>query len=164
MISAILFIIPVSSLPLLQLLTLPISLFSKLPQIASNARAHSTGNLSAIAVFAQILGCAARLFTTSAELGGDKYVLWGFGLALILNGIIGAQMLRYWGQDPFEPSTVADKKAEQALPATASSREKDLLTTPVEARGSLTTGHPVLRGNSPSPNFAGSRKWTRKID
>ena len=155
LVSASLLILPHGSLPLLQLSTLPISLFSKIPQIASNARARSTGNLSAIAVGAQIAGCAARLFTTATELEGDVYVLWGFLLALVLNGVIGLQMWMYWGKD-----AVDEKKRESvALPATDYPRVKPeiqrLSPTPHARAGSVPPA---------SPSAAGSRKWTRKID
>lgn len=169
-ISASLLVLPHDLLPMLQLSTLPIGLFSKIPQIASNSRARSTGNLSAIAVAAQIAGCAARLFTTSTELDGDAYVLWGFILALVLNGIIGAQMWMYWGNDAV---AVDEKKREApiALPAReypVSQREK--LEPPVsilEARpSSPSLGAHVRAGSAPpgSPNAAGNRRWTRKID
>ena len=166
-------VVPHTFLPLLQLLTLPISLFSKIPQIASNARAKSTGNLSAIAVFAQILGCAARLFTTSAELDGDKYVLWGFGLALVLNGIVGAQMLMYWGKDGVDSSVYAlDEKKMDSLPATRQYQAVPVLAAPVPVqaeasspfRPSVTSPVPRAGSASPNPNVAGNRRWARKLD
>ena len=94
-------IIPKSVLSLLQVLTLPISLFSKLPQIKQNARSKSTGQLSAFAVISQIVGCLARLFTTATEVG-DWLVATGFALALMFNGILGVQMWMYWKQDAEE--------------------------------------------------------------
>lgn len=169
LVSASLFVLPHGLLPLLQLSTLPIGLFSKIPQIASNARARSTGNLSAIAVGAQIAGCAARLFTTAAELEGDAYVLWGFILALVLNGIIGAQMWMYWGND----GIVLDEKKREApiaLPAREYPSQKEKLEPPVlisDARpASPGLGAHVRAGSAPpgSPNAAGNRRWTRKID
>jgi len=103
--------------------------------------------LSAIAVGAQIAGCAARLFTTSTELEGDAYVLWGFVLALVLNAVIGLQMWMYWGED-----TVDEKKTESAsLPATEYPRQK--------SDGSTLQGH-VRAGSVPPAN----RRWTRKVD
>jgi mannose-P-dolichol utilization defect protein 1 len=160
LISASLLIIPRSLLPLLQLSTLPISLFSKIPQIASNVRARSTGNLSAIAVGAQIAGCAARLFTTATELEGDAYVLWGFVLALILNGVIGFQMWMYWGKD-----TVDEKKKEPVvLPAREYPREK--VGNPIVQTQRLSPAPHARAGSAPpvNPSAAGNRRWTRKID
>ncbi|KAF8318398.1 mannose-P-dolichol utilization defect 1 protein, partial [Clavulina sp. PMI_390] len=98
-IGVVLLIWPYSQLHLLQLSTLPIGLVSKIPQIASNAGARSTGNLSAIAVGAQVAGCAARLFTTATELNGDAYVLWGFIFAFVLNAILAIQIWMYWGAE-----------------------------------------------------------------
>jgi len=78
--------------------TIPLSLLSKFPQIYENQRARSTGQLSAVAVFSQIAGCLARLFTTATEVG-DPIVFAGFLLALLLNLIVGAQMYAFWGRE-----------------------------------------------------------------
>ncbi|KAH9990028.1 hypothetical protein BJV77DRAFT_1014677 [Russula vinacea] len=80
-----------------QLCTLPLSLFSKLPQIVQNYRARSTGQLSTFAVVSQIGGCAARLFTTAQEVN-DPLMAAGFALALVLNLVVGIQMYAYWGK------------------------------------------------------------------
>ena len=50
-----------------------LSVFFKFPQIRQNARAQSTGQLSSIAVIAQIAGCLARLFTTTTDV--DDWIL-----------------------------------------------------------------------------------------
>ncbi|PFH45543.1 hypothetical protein AMATHDRAFT_131900, partial [Amanita thiersii Skay4041] len=90
-----LYLVPDNTLALLQMGTLPLSLFSKLPQIRQNARAHSTGQLSAFAIISQIAGCLARLFTTATEVN-DWIVAAGFALALLLNLVLGFQMYIYW--------------------------------------------------------------------
>lgn len=72
-----------------------------MPQIRQNYAARSTGQLSAFAVVSQILGCLARLFTTSTEVG-DPLVSAGFALALILNIVLGVQLWAYWGKDSCE--------------------------------------------------------------
>lgn len=79
----------------LQAATLPISLLSKAPQILSNHKAKSTGNLSAFAVFNALLGCLARLFTTKQEVD-DPLIFWGFAGAAVLNAVLAAQMVVYW--------------------------------------------------------------------
>jgi len=79
----------------LQAATLPISLLSKAPQIISNHRAKSTGNLSAFAVFNALLGCVARLFTTKQEVN-DPLIFWGFAGAAALNLVLAGQMVAYW--------------------------------------------------------------------
>nr|VWO96578.1 Uncharacterized protein [Ganoderma boninense] len=89
---------PMSTIALFQIATLPLSLFSKLPQIRQNYRAQSTGQLSAFAVISQVGGCLARLFTTAQEVG-DPIVAAGFALALVLNVVLGFQMWLYWGKD-----------------------------------------------------------------
>lgn len=111
---AVLYTLPKDTLAILQLATLPLSLFSKLPQIAQNYKQGSTGQLSAFAVVSQVLGCAARLFTTSQEVG-DPVVLTGFALALVLNLVLSAQVWLYWGKSDKvkveAPSPVKETKA-----------------------------------------------------
>lgn len=86
---------PPNLLRTLQATTIPISLLSKIPQIAELHRMKETGNLSAIVVFAQLLGTVARVFTTATETD-DKLLLAGFAGATIFNGIIAAQYVAYW--------------------------------------------------------------------
>ena len=83
---------------LLQFATLPLSITSKAPQIISNYQNESTGNLSAFAVFNALLGCIARLFTTSQEVN-DPLIFWGFAAAGLLNAVLAAQMVMYWSND-----------------------------------------------------------------
>lgn len=140
--------IPTPTLALCQLATLPISLFSKLPQIRQNHRAQSTGQLSTFAVVAQIAGCLARLFTTATEVG-DPLMTAGFALALLLNCVLGAQMWMYWGKAEKEEVRVpigfsADEKQ---APWQQDSRQVEVIVPP----------------QSPSPKPSG-RKWARKVD
>jgi mannose-P-dolichol utilization defect protein 1 len=79
----------------LQASTVPLTVLSKAPQIASNHRLRSTGNLSAFAVFNSFLGCAVRVFTTGQETG-DSLVWWGYFLAAVCNAILVGQMVLYW--------------------------------------------------------------------
>ena len=83
---------------ILQAATLPLSLSSKVPQILSNPRARSTGNLSAFAVFNALLGCVARLFTTKQEVN-DPLIFWSFAGAAAFNAVIAAQMVAYWNNE-----------------------------------------------------------------
>ena len=80
---------------ILQASTVPLTVLSKAPQIASNHRLRSTGNLSAFAVFNSFLGCAVRVFTTGQETG-DSLVWWGYFLAAVCNAILVGQMVLYW--------------------------------------------------------------------
>lgn len=74
-----------SLLTLLQGTTIPVSLLSKIPQILELNREKATGNLSAIVVFAQLLGTVARVFTTATETD-DLLLLAGFAGATVFNG------------------------------------------------------------------------------
>lgn len=146
---------PARILALLQLATLPIALFSKLPQIAQNQRTRSTGQLSSVAVGAQTLGCLARLFTTATEVD-DVLVAGGFALALILNVVLAIQMVAFWGQAP--SSGVGAEK--ERIP------EKPILAAPVALREKVDIQVPQPgspRTSSPAPQ-SGSRRWARKID
>ena len=165
---------PESALSALQLSTIPLSLFSKLPQIRQNARAQSTGQLSAFAVIAQIAGCLARLFTNSAEVG-DPILTAGFALALLLNLVLGAQMWMYWGKD------IEREKDEKMVPETihaplreketfsGSQREASPAPISVPAYGDVAPSSPgraspVPRAGSPHIRQPNSRKWARKVD
>ncbi|CAG8542952.1 302_t:CDS:1 [Acaulospora colombiana] len=86
------------NLTYLQTLTIPISLLSKIPQILTNYRNGSTGQLSALAVFGFALGSLARIFTTITEVD-DSIILSGFVLTSTLNLILAAQIIMYWNAD-----------------------------------------------------------------
>ena len=148
-----LYAVPKETLALLQLATLPLSLFSKLPQITQNARSRSTGQLSAFAVVSQIVGCLARLFTTATEVG-DIIVTAGFALALVLNIIVGVQMWMYWGKDDKEvyPIGVTHEKEDWTQ---ARHHEVDVVVPP---KAPLP---PPPRHATASPS---GRKWARKLD
>ncbi|KAJ3159979.1 hypothetical protein HDU86_001244 [Geranomyces michiganensis] len=79
----------------LQWATVLIGVASKLPQIANNYSAKSTGQLSAITVFLQSAGSAARVFTTLQEID-DPVLLTSALVATGLNMLIAAQMVVYW--------------------------------------------------------------------
>ncbi|KAI9002313.1 hypothetical protein BC832DRAFT_114217 [Gaertneriomyces semiglobifer] len=79
----------------LQWSTVLLGIFSKLPQIMSNFLASSTGQLSAITVFLQFAGSAARVFTTLQEVD-DQVLLISNLVASALNGVLVLQMLAYW--------------------------------------------------------------------
>lgn len=88
-------LINVALLTLLQSSTIFLGIASKLPQIWSIFRARSTGQLSAITVFLQFAGSAARVFTTIQELD-DRVLLIGNAVASLLNAVIVLQMAYYW--------------------------------------------------------------------
>jgi mannose-P-dolichol utilization defect protein 1 len=144
--------LPKETVAFLQMTTLPLGLFSKLPQIAQNHRAQSTGQLSTFAVVAQILGCLARLFTTATEVK-DTLVLASFFLALILNVVLGLQMWVYYGKDAHDIPTggIPLEEKRQAIPApVAQTWER-----PAEVASSQQT---PARPSTPG------RKWARKVD
>ena len=150
---AALVVAPASMLSLFQLATLPLSLFSKLPQIRQNHRAQSTGQLSAFAVIAQVGGCLARLFTTAAEVG-DPIITAGFALALALNIVLGAQMWMYWGKDDKDEIEmgrigVSDEKAKPQWSPPA--HKVEVVVPPASPGGRA----------SPRPS---NRRWSRKVD
>ncbi|GJE91609.1 mannose-P-dolichol utilization defect 1 protein [Phanerochaete sordida] len=154
----VLYAVPPSTLSALQVATIPLSLFSKLPQIRQNARAHSTGQLSAFAVVAQIAGCLARLFTTSAEVG-DPILTAGFALALVLNVVLGVQMWTYWGKDGREAGVSAGSKFEE--------REMEKISTNTWPQNEkvevIVQPASPIRAGTPTRQQPG-RKWARKVD
>jgi len=142
-----LYTLPKEPLALLQLATLPLSLFSKVPQIRQNARAGSTGQLSAFAVISQIAGCLARLFTTATEVG-DNLVAAGFALALVLNVVLGVQMWMYWGKEDKEEVNLDKIRLATVSEEDRSFRIISPPQVPLPPRSSTPTG----------------RKWARKVD
>ena len=149
--------VPAPTLAALQLSTLPLSLFSKLPQIRQNYRARSTGQLSAFAVISQVLGCLARLFTTSTEVG-DVIVSAGFALALVLNIVLGVQLWQYWGQDG----------RESPMPMSTDQRYGETEKVPASAwqdNGRVEVVVPPARAGTPtSARQEPGRRWARKVD
>jgi mannose-P-dolichol utilization defect protein 1 len=158
--SVALFVAPAGVLAVAQLCTLPLSLFSKLPQIVQNHRARSTGQLSTFAVVSQVGGCAARLFTTSQEIN-DPLVAAGFALALVLNLVVGIQMYAYWGNGSV---VVGHEKVRDEFSLGGGreigsyGREKvDIVVQPQSP-----SSHPPTHQH-PQPAAYG-RKWARKVD
>lgn len=143
-----LLIIPMSALRLLQLATVPISLFSKIPQISENYSNQSTGQLSVFAVASQVLGCAARLFTTATEMG-DSLVFAGFALAFVLNVALGIQIWMYWGQSVPTSTTKESWPKEKPI---------DSHVDPVQSQPSF------IQMNTTSQVANGGRRWARKVD
>lgn len=149
-------IVPHAFLALLQMATLPLSLFSKLPQIATNARNRSTGQLSVFAVGSQVAGCLARLFTTSTEVG-DPILFVSFLLALVLNAVLAVQIWMFWGRDEVGYAGLdSDEKHEsielegRASPDPDSKGRVDNLVPSIPAQAGVTG--------------AGGRRWARKVD
>lgn len=82
----------------LQVLNIPISILSKLPQIRQNYLLQSTGHLSNITVGANVLGSFTRVFTTLQDfekLGRDKVLLVGYGSLFFLNAVLAGQCYYY---------------------------------------------------------------------
>jgi mannose-P-dolichol utilization defect protein 1 len=152
-----------STLAFLQLATLPLSVASKLPQIAQNTRARSTGQLSAFAVLSQFLGSLARLFTTLTEVG-DARMGAGFALACALNAVLAYQILAY-GSAPVVEEVPIDIRAEQETGSVLAEKGTGAVQWGAEAPGpkpSLVsnTSSPIQRYGSPKPG----RQWSRKVD
>ncbi|KIJ53524.1 hypothetical protein M422DRAFT_154769 [Sphaerobolus stellatus SS14] len=145
--SYLLAIVPSSMLVLLQMATIPLSLLSKFPQIYENQRAKSTGQLSAFAVISQVAGCLARLFTTATEIG-DPIVFAGFFLALLLNVVVGLQMIMFWGRDDEDKDVIREKIPLEGIVVPPQS--------PLPSQTYSTTLHPA-----PAPAV---KRWSRKLD
>ncbi|RDB18474.1 Mannose-P-dolichol utilization defect 1 [Hypsizygus marmoreus] len=164
--STVLYSLPNETLALLQLGTLPLSLFSKLPQIRQNYRSQSTGQLSAFAVISQIAGCLARLFTTATEIG-DNLVAAGFALALLLNLVLGAQLWMYWGQGEAELKGKHELRNGAGYVSDSEKIEKERPSPSPVAQPAPWQAPQHRRVATPPPrttSAGGARKWTRKVD
>ncbi|KAJ3067016.1 hypothetical protein HDU98_009752 [Podochytrium sp. JEL0797] len=85
-------ILPSNILMSLQWVSIVVSTLAKVPQIYSNAVNKSTGALSAVTVFLQFIGAAARIFTTLREVA-DPVILTSFLVATGLNGVLFGQVV-----------------------------------------------------------------------
>jgi mannose-P-dolichol utilization defect protein 1 len=83
--------------------TIPLSLASKIPQIYTNFKNKSTGQLSVFTIINYFAGSAARVFTTMTELD-DPLMLFGSLLAAGLNGVLVLQLFAYWGKKVYKPT------------------------------------------------------------
>ncbi|KAF7439737.1 hypothetical protein PC9H_000073 [Pleurotus ostreatus] len=160
--------VPSGVLSYLQMATVPLSLASKLPQIIQNSQAKSTGQLSSFAVVAQIVGCLARLFTTATEVG-DPILVAGFGMALLLNCVLGAQVWMYWGTKAAVEAKakvkVGEVKAEAVEVAPIAEKIADKVKeeeTAYSTTWTPSTPKNMQRMSTPPPS--GGRKWARKVD
>ncbi|WWC68160.1 uncharacterized protein I206_102083 [Kwoniella pini CBS 10737] len=139
---------PPGMLALLQAATLPLSLISKAPQIISNHKHKSTGNLSAFAVFNALLGCLARLFTTKQEVD-DPLIFWGFAGAALLNAVLALQMITYWKNTG--GSGIGDD-LQNAINRRHSAEERGTSLSSPEKYG--------ISDNAAAPG----KRWARKLD
>ncbi|CAH7671542.1 hypothetical protein PPACK8108_LOCUS6953 [Phakopsora pachyrhizi] len=169
--------VPLSILKLLLSLSIPLSLFSKIPQILINFKQGSTGQLSSFLVFSSFFGCLARLFTTLTETG-DQTLLINFGLGCLLNGILSIQMVLYWKSKDsrLERSRQSSGSSSQPLlssqPSTSTSTCEQIRLNRLERRSSrknmmkdknfTNDDDDRRKKNSPSINLNAPKQWTRK--
>ncbi|KAI7907410.1 uncharacterized protein BX663DRAFT_495784 [Cokeromyces recurvatus] len=78
--------------------TIPLNLAAKIPQIYTNFKNKSTGQLSVFTVVNYLAGSSARVFTTMTEID-DPLMLFGSLLAAIFNAILVLQVFIYWGNN-----------------------------------------------------------------
>lgn len=76
-------------------LSMVLSVVSKLNQALLNFRNGSTGNLSAITLILQFLGCVARIFTSIQETGDFNLILT-YIFTSLANGLLVMQLVFYW--------------------------------------------------------------------
>lgn len=123
-------------------LAIPLSLAGKVPQIVALARARSTGQLSAVLVFASLAGTLARVFTTATETG-DSVMWYGYALSAALNAVIAAQMLLFWADTP-SPAPSSSSKPVDVGVATTTPRAADADTKRYAAAAAAEKPKPAL--------------------
>uniref|UniRef100_A0A6B2LIX0 Mannose-P-dolichol utilization defect 1 protein homolog n=1 Tax=Arcella intermedia TaxID=1963864 RepID=A0A6B2LIX0_9EUKA len=94
LISALIGVLPYKILSTLQMATIFIFSSSRIPQISSNFKNKSTGQLSMVTFLLSFVGGLARIFTTIQEVD-DMIILVTFIIATILNGTVFFQILLY---------------------------------------------------------------------
>ncbi len=85
---------PISLLMTLQVLSIPLLNLAKVPQILKNHAAQSTGELSQLTLFLQLLGNVARIFTTIAQVR-DGLMLASTLVAFCFNAVLFGQWFLY---------------------------------------------------------------------
>jgi len=104
-------LVPFTVIAALQATNIPIIIASRIPQIWTNFRTKSTGQLALITWLLNFAGSAARIFTTMKEAPGDTLLLAGYVIGVALNGAILLQIIM-WG-DGKAVETSAAKKAQR---------------------------------------------------
>jgi mannose-P-dolichol utilization defect 1 len=136
-------------LQILQGLSIPLSLASKVPQIYKNYQNGSTGQLSALTVFSYLAGSVARIFTTMTEVN-DPMIFWGFVLAAGLNAILAAQMVYYWKSrqaPPYDPKAVKPSTPKRTTtPRPKTPKTPTTPKTPEKAKTPKSPGTPSRKG------------------
>lgn len=146
-------------------LSIPLSLSSKVPQIAKIYQSGTTGQLSAFLVFNSLAGCLARVFTTATETG-DRTLWWSFVSASALNAVLAVQMLYYWKDTPSQAQAVQqlkvkEKRNDAPPPARAAVAPASVATPAKPAPGVAITAPGSL---SKSGYRTPSSRYTRKVD
>ena len=144
-----------NDLKVLQGLSIPLSLASKLPQIYTIYINSSTGQLSAFTIFNYLAGSLARVFTTVTEVN-DRMIFWGFILAALLNAVLAGQMVFYWKAPKRRSKRTL--KIVPLTPTRSSARQK-AMKTPVTTP---TTPRSVAGSSTSKPSSPNLRTPTRK--
>jgi mannose-P-dolichol utilization defect 1 len=146
-----------NNLKILQGLSIPLSLASKVPQIITNYRNGSTGQLSAFTVFNYLAGSAARVFTTMTEVS-DPVIFWGFVVAAGLNAVLAAQMMYYWKTSPKTPVTPKELKVNTASTPKQTRSKTKTPTTPTTPEPKKTAEKPKTPKSPGTPSRKGRGK------
>lgn len=92
-------IAPVGLISALQVISIPIGIVAKVPQIRRNAALRSTAHLSEVTIGANVIGSLIRVFTTVSNFkrgrSRDLVLLAGYLTSLALNATIAGQMYHY---------------------------------------------------------------------
>ncbi|GAA5929589.1 uncharacterized protein JCM15063_004194 [Sporobolomyces koalae] len=154
-------IVPSSLLATLQTLTIPLSLSSKVPQIVSNARLGSTGQLSAFLVFNSLAGCLARVFTSITETN-DPVLIVGFAGAALLNAVLALQFFVYRNHDSAVAQLPSKRQLEDKVNAVATeTKRKDVPEIGIGRASTAGEGTPARK---PTPSRTSSPRYVRKLD
>ena len=143
----------------MQTLTIPLSLSSKVPQILSNYRDGSTGQLSAFLVFNSLAGCLARVFTSMTETN-DPLLIAGFAGAALLNAVIAIQYLVYSGNKEAKVGAKVEESKYEAITEKKAVPEIGIGRAP----GESAQGTPVRKATPGRTSSPASARYVRKLD
>ena len=111
-------IIPFANLQMLFNLSTLMLIYARVPQVLALFREKSAGELSSITCLMTFAGSGARLGTLLAEGVSDISALAGNGIAVVLNGIICAQIFAYGSGKPASAKREVTKPVAQGKKST----------------------------------------------
>ncbi|CAM9476876.1 unnamed protein product, partial [Phaeothamnion confervicola] len=103
-------LLPYDRQPILLILNLPFMLLVSVPQIIQNYRQGHTGTMAETTLLLKLAGSVTRVYTTVHEIGLDFWLLFTYGLGMLLSGVLLAQWYVMRGATEAALASLAEQK------------------------------------------------------